>query len=1094
MPLKIIYGRAGTGKTTACIEEIRQTLLKTPCNIIYLTPEQYSLDAERMFSSALAGAERARVEVLSFERLAHRVFAEVGPVICSVLDDTGKRMLAERCILKVSGKLTYFTGVCGQMGFVTRITDLIKELKQNGMTAEHLQAAAERTESRTLKYKLYDCMLILKEYEAQLQAPLTDSDDHMRLLREKIERFGLFGNTCVYADHFTGFTREQREVLRVLLRQCVSLTVTLTTDSLAYRDPFELFYRAKKTAQQLFEMAQDERAEVLPNTYLQKCLQFSDNEELAHLERAFFQLSPGKYLKKTENLKIFRSKDYNAEIEQIAAEIRRLVRCAGYRYRDIAVVIRDSELYNPIIKDVFSRFEILFNTSENISPKSLFLLKGLTSIFEIVVQQYTFDAVFSFVKSDFCKLPPSAKYLLENYVFEAGNAPWFWNSNRPLTFQGSFSDLEFQQIQDAVAVVRQTIAAFTSRFSGRKTAGEIIAAYQSFLGAIDAENVTVRLAKRFKAEGNLQLYDETAAVYNRLIDVLNMMQSYFGDLHLTFEKFYAILNAGLSNQGIGQIPAGVDDVQVLLADRIFAQKFKVVFVAGVTDGVLPRGYVNEGIFSDLERAELDLESDSTMVHCDENGVIYNLLVSASDKLYLCYPQADNEGAALKPSSVISTVKRLFPNISECAHVAENMQDLSAVEAVLPAFHKAVEYGGKGVWGTVAAWMQNNRPELYHVIERSAAYSNLSRVLQPDVVAALYGGQISSSVSRIEQYNRCQFAYFVRYGLNVLPRREFKMDAADTGSYMHEIIDRYSKYAQAYGWDRMTEAHCHEKAEALTHAVLEQYLSTYYTESKRFSYLFGKITGIMKATLWSITQFYKQSGYVALGYELEFDENGGFAPITVTLDDGREVVLRGKIDRADVRRTEQGDFVSIVDYKSSQKDIDYTKVLCGVQIQLPAYISAVCGHLAGTGGRPIPAAMLYYKIDMPLVNGTRDTTDEELVQALLKSMKMRGVMLENCMIDDLFVVKSNVTTRQLDRLCKTAYRQLKKAVASMLDGQIAINPLRLADGTACDYCPYGSVCGFHTDFRDNKYRSMKKINKEAFFEYVGAVDGESTAGN
>ena len=219
----------------------------------------------------------------------------------------------------------------------------------------------------------------------------------------------------------------------------------------------------------------------------------------------------------------------------------------------------------------------------------------------------------------------------------------------------------------------------------------------------------------------------------------------------------------------------------------------------------------------------------------------------------------------------------------------------------------------------------------------------------------------------------------------------------------------------------------------------------------------------------------------------FDEESDLKPILVKLSNGTVVTLRGKIDRADVRRTENGDFISIVDYKSSTKDIDFGKILCGIQIQLPVYLDAVCKGLGKEGENILPAAMLYYHIDDPIINGDADMTDEDIAEEVKKELKMKGVIYESEDIPSIFVAKKSITMAQINKMCETAYNQLKKALEGIVDGNIEINPVSNGSSTACDFCPYGNICNFDPEFSNNKYRKYKKIKMEEFFDYVNEVD-------
>lgn len=1085
MSLKIIYGAVGTGKTKKCLEYIDYIISSTSENVVYVVPEQYSLEAERKISSLYSERAMDRVEVLSLERLAKRVFSTVGPVMCDFVDDNAKLMVVEKSIIKVSGKLTYFTRNADVSGFASIILGLIKELKGNCVDCETLRQIIDSCDNIILKYKFYDLLLIYEEYEKFFAFPYADSDNTMNMLSEKIEKYGLFKKTHFIFDNFVSFSKQQIRVISSLLKNSPSLIFSLTTDSLEYKNKFNLFFESQKTAGILFELAYENNVEVLPNVFLSKS--YEQNVELEFLRSNYFADKKSLYPEKTNALYICKSDNYNNEIDQIAREICRLVREENYRYKDFAVITRSTDVYYPIIRDVFERYGIFYNISESKYSKGNFLHNALLSVFEVVINKYSFDSVFDFVRSCLCGLDDESKFLLENYVLEAGNREQIWTVDKELTFKGDFSEYELNKIDFALKYVRKCFASFTHNFNGRKKVKEIVSAYSEFLKFVNAEDKIKNVIKQLKQNYNNELSEETVSVYNHIISSLNQMSLYFGDTFVTFEKFYKILNSALSNMEINALPSGVDDVMVNTIDRFQASKAKVVFVVGTSEGVIPCGYINEGIFKDSELKVLGIEDDVIQKHSCENYLIYRLFASATDKLYISYPVADNEGKGISPSSVISNIKSLFLNVTELQNIYEKLNMLEEVEGIIPTFNKVIAKNNEGFWNTVSRWYKAKRPDMYEIIINAENYTNLPIKLQKDTVKNLYGTDIKSSISRVEKFNQCQFAYFIRYGLNVDERREFKIEARDYGTYMHEIIEKFSLYAEDFGWKNITEEICEEKAFEITNNVLSENLSEFYTESKRHTYLFKKIISTMNTVLWNITCFYQQSGYVSLGHELSFDEDSQYSPITLTLSDGTIIQLRGKVDRADIRQTENGDFVNIVDYKSSSKDINFEKILCGIQIQLPIYIKAVCENLEKKGNKVIPAAMLYYHINDPVINGDKNMSDEDIVSEIDKELKMRGIIHESADIPSLFVAKKNATINQIDKICNTAYKQMKSALEKMMRGDININPVFGNNSTACDYCPYGNICNFDPDFKDNKYRKYKKIKMEEFFDYVDQMD-------
>lgn len=1086
MSLKIVYGVANSGKTEYCFNQIDDIVNNTKNNVICIVPDQYSLDTERAVSARFSKSAMDRVEVLSFDRLASRVFSRVGPVICDYLDDTAKLMVVERCLIKLSSKLTYFTKSAEAAGFASVIFDVIKSFKSNCITPEMLGDLMQNTYNVALKYKLYDLSLIYTEYNKFFVGPFADSDDNLDVLCKKIEKHNLFNDTYFIIDNFMSFSKQQLNVISSLMVHSKGVMVTLTADDLNYKNDFEIFYKSKLTAKRLFEIAYETNTEVLPNTYLQES--YTRNAELKHLAQNYFAKSPVVYADETNSIAVCKSQSYNKEIEQVATEISRLVREDGYRFRDIAVITRDVDVYAPIIKDTFERYNIFYNITEQQLASKNYIFSALISVFEIVRTNYAFEAVFDFIRSPLCLLEEDEKFLLENYVIEAGNTPSMWDLSKEIVFKGSFTDFEFARIKKSLTFVRKCISAFTDKFNGRKTVTDICDGFSAFLYYIKAEDTVVNLIKLHRRNGDKQTADEVEAVYNAFISAINKMNTYFGDVSITFEKFYKILASGIAQQELERLPSGVDDVEVNTIDRFAGSKAKVVFVVGTTEGSIPCGYVNEGMLKDDELKLLGIDDNTVRVHCDENYIIYRMFVCAEDKLYISYPMSDNEGEKTTPSSVVRKIYKVFPKVKELQNIYIKSNYLQEIEGVISTFNKVVENGEKGFWKEAEKWYKTNRPDLYDIMLNAQNYTNQPAKLFEATVKNLYGTEINSSISRIEKYNQCAFSYFIRYGLNVDVRNEFKIEARDYGTYFHEIIEKYSLFAKDYGWSDITEELCHQKAVEITYSVLNENLSEYYTESDRYKYLFGKISDSMKTVLWSITEFYQESEYVSLGYEVAFSDNGDFAPIEIQLKNGTKVQLRGKVDRADVRRTADGNFVSIVDYKSGDKDIEFEKIVMGIQIQLPVYIDAICKGLEGKGETAVPAAMLYYHIASPVISGdTGEIADEKLQKSIKDKLKMKGIYSDDGSMPSVYVVKKGATANKLDKLCKVAYKKVVSSLEKIVDGDISVNPVSNNKTSGCDYCPYGNICNFDTEFKDNKHRYYKDMKMEEFFAYVDEMD-------
>lgn len=1094
MSLQIIYGRAGSGKSQACLDKAAKLIEKGCQNILFIVPEQYSLQTERKILEHFPAAS-SFVDVLSFERLAQRTFSQVGPVYARYLDDCAKQMLMQKTLLALKNKLTVLGFASQTEGFSKVMLDTISELKRYNITPEALFEAVDRADS-FLKLKLADIAMIYQKYSDLFTYPDADEEDNLTVLLAKIQKHDLYRNHNIIIDSFSSFSAKQMAIIEEFMIRCPSVTVSLTTDSLNPTDNIaDIFFAAKKTANNILKSAYEMDITVLPNTYTGCCKKFEGNKELLHLESNFFKYPAEIYNDVTKNISIFRANNYYGEVESVAAKILRLCRKEDYRFRDIAVITKDLSTYSPLIRSIFSEYGIAFYLDQKYTALDHPLTHSIMSLFHIIIHNFQYESIFTWLKSEYCSADKEDVFLLENYVLACGNTRKMWTTDEDWTFlPKGFSPDHLEKVNVAKSAITTPIKSFTEKFKGRKTVREISQAFVDFLYESGANLAAEENINKYKSLGLEDKSDREAAVWNAIIKTMDNMVAFLGDKYISFEKYYSVFMSGLGGMEIGQIPPTVDQVQISTVDRFKSQDVKCVFILGVTNGIFPAAYTNEGLLSDKDRAALSeqgisIADDTTTRQAGENQIIYSAITSAMDKIFFFYPIADNDGGSLYPSTIIERLKGIFPNITSEDNIFQKENPIDFIEGLTPSFNKMIL--DRKTYSEVEAWFAKNQPQRLKQALNALNYTNMPQKLTADAVRLLYTDVPKGSISRAEQFNRCRYAYFLNYGLRAKERQKHNIEAVDEGTFMHEIIEIYTKLAQDMNWQNITQNLCAKTIKDITFDVLTKYLSETHTDAPGFPFLLKKVEKIMSTTAWQITQFYQKSSFVPLGYEINFEEGGDFPPIEVEVD-GAKVLLRGKVDRADIWHTEQGNYVSIVDYKSSSKSIDFAEILCGIQIQLPVYIKAVCEALAKKDKvQVMPAAMLYYKLDSPIISANRDISDEEIWENVQKKLKMQGITLEhetiNENINTVFAVKSLATGKEIDRICNYAFNQLKKAFSGVKSGSISINPVRVARKTACDWCPYGSVCRFDPSVTDNKYRNVKKISREEFFDYGSSLD-------
>ena len=106
MGLKIIYGKAGSGKSEFCYSQIAK-LIDTKENILIITPEQFSFTAEKKLMEKTQTHSVINAEVITLSRMAYRVMQEVGNNGCSSLSNTAKAMLVHSIIENNKEKLKF---------------------------------------------------------------------------------------------------------------------------------------------------------------------------------------------------------------------------------------------------------------------------------------------------------------------------------------------------------------------------------------------------------------------------------------------------------------------------------------------------------------------------------------------------------------------------------------------------------------------------------------------------------------------------------------------------------------------------------------------------------------------------------------------------------------------------------------------------------------------------------------------------------------------------------------------------------------------------------------------------------------------------
>ena len=1177
MSLRFIYGGAGKGKSTFCIKDIEQRQKEeTQKPLVLLVPEQFSFQAEKNLIEVVGSTGIKNVQVLSFNRLAYKVFSEVGGITRKHMDTSGKVMLIHSIMQKKKDEFTVFKAAARQKGFVDNVASVITEFKKYRISVETLNKAKENLSSNPILVdKITDLSLIYGEFDNLLNINYMDPDDDLTRLTNALDECNIFDGAEFWLDEFNGFTPQQYEVLEKLFKRAKRINVTLplrSSEHSKFMEDSDAFYSIKFTEDKLLDIAENTGTSIDAPIELQdnKEHKFKDNDELSFLEKNYFAFPYTPITGICENIKIFKALNGYSEVEHVAQDILRLCKDENIRFNKIAVVTRDLPSYEKLIKAIFTEYNIplYIDKKKDITSNPLIVL--ITSTVEIFTKNFSYESMFRYLKTGLLDIEKHHIDILENFVIATGikgKRKWtdsdLWQEKIEYYFKADLvldkDVMEAEKIEATIKILNDTrdiiikpLIEFKEKLKGGATTTKICTSLFEFLETINVYKTLEVWIDNFKREGAQELVIEYSKIWNLVMELLDQMVEVLGTETLSLEDFVKILSMGFSKHQMGLIPSALDGVTISSVERIKSHEIEALYIIGVNDGVFPKASKEEGIFTDNDRIilkenEVELASDTKTEVFNEQYLIYATITIPSKYLNISYPIADYEGKTLRPSIIISRFKSLFKGLveesnitlsSEGFHDRHDKHELYQVCAKIPTFNDLIfalrKYLEDGyispLWISIFKWYQKDslwREKSNNMFE-GFDYKNEVRMLEKEKVKLLYGEKNYFSVSRIEKYEECPFAYFVQYGLKAKDRKTFTFSSPDLGSFMHSVLDNFSKLVDKneMKWANLEKLWCEEKIGSIVEKEAEEGLSGYILNSTpRYKYFTERLKRVLKKTIYVIVEQMKNSGFEPFGYEVSFgNKDGDYPPIRVELSTGEIVNLVGRIDRVDKLICEGEEFYRIIDYKSGNKDFKLSDVYYGLQIQLLTYLDAMLRNertLSKESSNSLkneiseepifPAGILYFKIDDPVIKAKNNLDEEELEKAIMKALKMKGLLLADTKIiremdrniegaslvipasikkdGELGSRSSVATAEQFDMLLNHVKENLIKTCEQMLSGEIDIKPYKKKDATPCSYCEYTSICQFDPTLKENNYKIIKDKRDKEIWELLSKASNE-----
>lgn len=1097
--VKLLIGRAGAGKSQAILD--RMAAAHQERRQILIVPEQYSHRAERRVCAVGGDALSLDAEVLTFTRLATRVFAQAGGLAAPTLDDGGRLLVMYLAVKEVGEGLSVYRRPSRKSAFLTGLLNTLDECKSYRAAPSALADAGSRLGGATGE-KLRDLGLIFTAYDRLCGELGADPRDKLTRLADGLKTSRWGSGMDVYLDGFTDFTPQQEEVIQALMEQAHSVTVALTCDHLLEdEEGLGIFSPARRTAAALKRLAGSAGQQVTVETavrtdgdkapaltYLEANL-FADHAAPWEGERAVVCAAPD---------------DPRKEVEWVCAEILKLVRLEGWRYREIAVTARSLEGYEALIDDTFPRFGIpvFLARTQDILEKPVLAL--ITSALAAVSGGYRYEDMFRYLKTGLTGVADDDRDRLENYVLTWDIKGSRWTADKPWHMHPDGYARTFTEGDEArlaeLDALRRRIAAPLERLrtAPGSTGRDRAMALYAFLEEICLPETLADRVKVLTEREELNLAEEYKQLWDILVGALETCARLLRDVEMDMEEFARLFALTLSQYQVGTIPVALDRVTAGPCPRLGYESYKAVFFLGCDDAHLPQCAPSPGLLTDDDRSALE-ELGLTLAPrmedklCREMTIAYNACTLPTQKLIVTYPAA-SEGEERRGSFLLHRLTALFPDAW-----AEPGQDprLAAAETALELAgeHEEVRHALEGV------------AELESALARLRRGNRGNRgALSQRGVAALYGKRVPMSASRLDLYRSCHFSYFMRYGLDARPRRRAGFDAPEYGTFVHAVLEEVLR-----AWDKSMDE---EAVHALTRRAMERYLNEdlggLEDKNPRFAYLFRRLGRAVERVVDNVTAELSRSDFRPIAFELGFGAGKDLPPVELEVD-GVKLSVSGFVDRVDGWEHDGKLYLRVVDYKTGPKSFDLTDVFYGIGLQMLLYLFTLEQRGQEYFGKDtVGAGVLYIPARDVLVAGDREMSEDLRRRERDKKLRREGLLLEDEAVlaamagtedaerflpvkvkkDGAFSGDSLASLEQLGKLRAHVERILEEVGKELAAGTVTADPYwRGAEENACRWCPYAAACQFEEGRGGDCRRWGHKLKAEEFWTALEGGEGD-----
>lgn len=1070
----IVNGYPLSGKSEYIFDKIKNSL-SLGRQVILITPEQHLVSAEREIADRIEPLYTMQTEVLSFGRLANRVFREYGGLCYNYIKPGGDMLIMWKAIMSVSPFLSLYKTINPRdISTLSMFLSLEKTFARSGAELSSLEKSIEDEfgENARLSMKLHDIAMIFSAYRNCLAERYSDPEDDVNRLASDPHCREFFRGKDVYIDSFNSFTGSEYKVIKQIMKGALNLTVTVNSlreDERAFNDKTnECRSMLKKIAAKL-----DIKATSIDVDYKKDRF-----PEFVHLQKNIFSEDKEVYSSKPERIKIFAAKDPMDEIEHVFEDILDYVKNKGGRFSDCVICAADIESYSGIIKGLAGQLNIPCFTSKRYALSGRAAIRAVKLIPNLYRHSFAPDDVIEFLKTGFSGIEEDDALVLEEYIrtWNISGKQRYYNEFKlnPNGRVEGFSEEATELLERLNGIRARFIEPFIlfekalshyetgyeNEQNKRLTVGGYLRALTELLCRLDFQGVLETMREAARERGDLVIARQHEHTWEQICDCLDAIYQGVGELDCSHENFSLLFDGVVTANDTGIIPTSTDEVLTGNALMLRPQNAKRVYIIGVNDGVFPKNSSDsDGIFTDseldiLKGHSIDMGMNSEKKLYDELFSFYSVACVARERLFVSYHLTDMSGKSAIASEIINEIKEIFKDITVESSVGRSLSQLLYVN----------DYSEENFWNLV-----DNK-------------------ISAEMIKANYGGMMKLSQSKIDRFVLCPFSYNCQYVLNLKEEKTHEIREDIFGTLIHAVLEKFLKEASKLpmgvgGLDR-------EKAREIVDRIVDEYaLATGLNDDDdvRSRHLIRRVKYTVLLLVCDLRDEFGKSKFTPKAFELpvgfEPNDDGISIPAAeINLDDGTKVVLRGYVDRLDSYKNGDSIYLRIVDYKTGDKSLKKEDVAKGLNIQMLLYMKCICSSNSPTldratdrleGEKYVPAGVIYHISKRPYkTNGEEKSVkrsgmllfDKDILAAMDPELKGRFIPYKDNGKKQESVMEKEAFEELLDGVIDT----VKNVAEDINSGRADIAPMKDSSHDACKYCKMYPICRRDsvTDYSDD----------------------------